>query len=90
MDEALEARRGLPGEHRAQARITLEDEPEEEAVRASILAGNPDQVLAQLRRYIDAGVNHFIFQTPPPCNVEMLRRFSEEIASALRAEFPGE
>ncbi len=90
VDEALEARRGLPGEHRAQARITLEDEPEEEAVRASILAGNPDQVLAQLRRYIDAGVNHFIFQTPPPFDVEMLRRFSEEIASALRAEFPGE
>ena len=87
VEDALGARRQGPSEHRAQARVALENEPEEEAVRASILAGSPDQVLAQLRRYIDAGINHFILQTPPPFDFEMLGRFSEEIIPALKREF---
>ena len=89
--EALAARSRIPDSagNSAQARSALDEEPAEERARASLLAGDPEQVLAQLRRYVEAGVNHFIFQTPPPIDVPMLRRFSEEIAPVLRAEAAG-
>ncbi len=90
VDEVLLARRQGSGEHSAQARSALEGEPKEEGVRASILAGDPEEILSQLRRYVDAGVNHFIFQTPPPIDVPMLRRFSEDVARVLRAEVSGD
>ena len=90
VDEVLVARRQVSGEHSAQARSALDGEPKEEGVRASVLAGDPEEILSQLRRYVDAGVNHFIFQTPPPIDVPMLRRFSEEVAPVLRAEVSGD
>jgi alkanesulfonate monooxygenase SsuD/methylene tetrahydromethanopterin reductase-like flavin-dependent oxidoreductase (luciferase family) len=83
--DVLAARSTVSSEHRAQRRTTLDGEPDEEAVRAGILAGNPDEVIARLRQYVDAGVNHFIFQTPLPVDRAMLRRFSEEVVPAVRA-----
>lgn len=83
--EVLAARRRASGEHHAQARSALDEESDEESVRASILAGNAEEVCERLQRYVDAGVSHFVFQTPPPVDVAMLRRFSEEVVPALHA-----
>ena len=86
VEEVLAARRRVSSEHSAQARAALDEEADEESARASILAGNTEQILIRLRQYIDAGVNHFIFQTPPPVDEAMLRRFSEEVMPVLRRE----
>jgi alkanesulfonate monooxygenase SsuD/methylene tetrahydromethanopterin reductase-like flavin-dependent oxidoreductase (luciferase family) len=68
---------GSPGS--AQARTALPGETPEERARGSILAGNPGQVRAQLQRYVDAGVTHFILQTPPPLDSKGLERFRREV-----------
>ncbi len=87
VEQALAARAGLTptSGNRAQARTTLTDEPAEESAHAGLLAGNAEQLITRLRRYTDAGIRHFIFQTPPPLDEPMLRRFAAEVVPALRA-----
>jgi alkanesulfonate monooxygenase SsuD/methylene tetrahydromethanopterin reductase-like flavin-dependent oxidoreductase (luciferase family) len=68
---------GAPGT--AQGRIALPGESAAERARASILAGNPDEVRAQIQRYVDVGVTHIILQSPPPLDVKLLERFRREV-----------
>jgi alkanesulfonate monooxygenase SsuD/methylene tetrahydromethanopterin reductase-like flavin-dependent oxidoreductase (luciferase family) len=63
----------------AQGRIALPDEPPEARALATLFAGNADAVRAQIQRYVDAGVTHFILQAPPPLDVKMLERFRCEV-----------
>jgi alkanesulfonate monooxygenase SsuD/methylene tetrahydromethanopterin reductase-like flavin-dependent oxidoreductase (luciferase family) len=67
----------------AQRRIALPDESPEECARALLLAGNPDQVRAQVQRYVDAGVTHIVVQAPPPFDPKMFERFGREVMSAF-------
>ncbi len=66
----------------AQRRSALPDESPEERARASLLAGNPEELRAQLERYVEAGVTHFVLQTPPPLDARALERFRREVMSA--------
>ena len=43
------------------------------------------QVRARLARYVEAGVTHFIFQTPPPLDMVTLRRLREEVLPGLQS-----
>jgi probable F420-dependent oxidoreductase len=70
----------------AQARTSLAGESPEMRARSSMLAGNPDQVRAQLRDYVDAGVTHFVLMTPPPLDIKMLERFRREVMDAFADE----
>ncbi|MDP3940505.1 MAG: LLM class F420-dependent oxidoreductase [Deltaproteobacteria bacterium] len=58
----------------------------EEQARAQVLAGNPDEVEAQVRRYLKAGVTHFIAMTFAPFDRQMvgLRRFAKEVIPRFR------
>jgi alkanesulfonate monooxygenase SsuD/methylene tetrahydromethanopterin reductase-like flavin-dependent oxidoreductase (luciferase family) len=67
----------------AQARTALPGETPQERARSSVLAGNADEVRAQIARYVDAGVTHFILQTPPPFDTKQLERFCREIVPAF-------
>ncbi len=67
----------------AQRRTAVAGESPAERARASLLAGNSDQLCAQIQRYVEAGVTHFILQTPPPLAVKSLERFRREVMSAF-------
>lgn len=85
VERALAARAGAPrpAGGLAQARSALDDEPAVDRAGASLLAGSPEQVRERLMRYVEAGVTHFVFQTPPPLDVESLRRFCDEVRPTL-------
>lgn len=74
---------GSGGPDTAQSRTALPGESPEERALSTLFAGNPDQVRAQIQRYVDAGVTHFILQTPPPLDVKMLERFRSEVMPAF-------
>jgi alkanesulfonate monooxygenase SsuD/methylene tetrahydromethanopterin reductase-like flavin-dependent oxidoreductase (luciferase family) len=48
------------------------------------LTGTPDAVVAQIRRYTDIGVSHFVFALPPPFELAHLRLFVQEVAPAFQ------
>ena len=52
--------------------------------RGPWLVGTPEEVTAQIRAYIDAGVTHFIFALPHPFDLEPLRLFVDEVVPAVR------
>jgi len=72
---------GAPGT--AQARTALPGESAEDRARGAILVGNARQVREQIQRYVDAGISHFILQTPPPLDADQLERFQREIVPAF-------
>ncbi len=47
------------------------------------LIGTPEEVVAQLHRYTEAGVSHFVFGSPPPFELDHLALFMREVAPAL-------
>jgi alkanesulfonate monooxygenase SsuD/methylene tetrahydromethanopterin reductase-like flavin-dependent oxidoreductase (luciferase family) len=50
-----------------------------------IVAGNPDEVVEQLKPYLDAGYRHLICGFPPPYDDETMRRLATEVRPALEA-----
>jgi alkanesulfonate monooxygenase SsuD/methylene tetrahydromethanopterin reductase-like flavin-dependent oxidoreductase (luciferase family) len=89
VERALAARAAAGGSgtpDTAQARVALADEPPEVRARASLLAGDPDQLRAQLCEYVDAGVTHFILQTPPPFDAKSVERFQREVMVAFAGD----
>jgi alkanesulfonate monooxygenase SsuD/methylene tetrahydromethanopterin reductase-like flavin-dependent oxidoreductase (luciferase family) len=86
VERALAARaipvgNGVPGT--AQARTALPGESAQDRARGAILAGDAAQVRAQIQRYVDGGVTHFILQTPPPLDAAQLERFRREVVPAF-------
>ncbi|HTV10408.1 MAG TPA: LLM class flavin-dependent oxidoreductase [Acidimicrobiales bacterium] len=47
------------------------------------LIGTPDEVAHELRRYLEVGVNHFVFAVGPPFDLAPLRLLEEEVLPAL-------
>ena len=54
-----------------------------EHVADSRLIGSPDEVVDQVGRWMEAGVNHFILTTPRPFNREPLETFMSKVAPAF-------
>ncbi len=47
------------------------------------LIGEPSTVIAQLRRYVDVGISHFVFALGHPFDAEPLRLFRNEVLPSL-------
>ena len=63
-----------------------EDRPGSAGVGSDrIIAGNPDEVVEQLRPYVEAGYRHLICGFPPPYDVETMRRMATEVRPQLEA-----
>jgi alkanesulfonate monooxygenase SsuD/methylene tetrahydromethanopterin reductase-like flavin-dependent oxidoreductase (luciferase family) len=63
-----------------------EDRPGSAGVDSDrIIAGNPDEVVEQLKPYVDAGYRHLICGFPPPYDDETMRRMATEVRPALEA-----
>ncbi len=53
------------------------------ALRATWLIGTPSAVAAQLRRYADVGISHFVFALGHPFDMEPLQLFRDEVHPSL-------
>ncbi|MGD8485438.1 MAG: LLM class flavin-dependent oxidoreductase [Chloroflexota bacterium] len=61
-----------------------EDRPGSAGVESErIIAGNPDEVVEQLKPYLDAGYRHLICGFPPPYDDESMRRLATEVRPQL-------
>ena len=57
----------------------------EQTARRFLVADDPDEHVAQIKRYIDLGFNHLIFHGPGPDQEDFSRRYGREILPRLRA-----
>jgi coenzyme F420-dependent glucose-6-phosphate dehydrogenase len=63
----------------------LADElPIEQVAKRWIVASNPEAALAQIKPYIDAGLNHLVFHGPGHDQERFLAQFSEDLLPLLR------
>lgn len=63
----------------------LADElPIEQVARRWIVATTPEEVVADVKAYLDAGFNHLVFHPPGHDQAGFLRSFAEEVVPALR------
>ena len=72
---------GDPGE---MARIA-DQLPLEQVAGRWIVASDPEQALAQIRPYVDAGLNHLVFHGPGHDQERFLTQLTEDIVPGLRA-----
>ncbi|MFR9806809.1 glucose-6-phosphate dehydrogenase (coenzyme-F420) [Pseudonocardia sp. RS010] len=64
----------------------LADElPIEQVARRWIIASDPDEAMAQMKPYLDAGLNHLVFHGPGRDQERFLTQFSEDVLPRLRA-----
>jgi coenzyme F420-dependent glucose-6-phosphate dehydrogenase len=59
--------------------------PIEEVARRWIVASDPETALAQIKPYVDAGLNHLVFHGPGADQMRFLDQFSEDVVPGLRA-----
>jgi coenzyme F420-dependent glucose-6-phosphate dehydrogenase len=59
--------------------------PIEEVARRWIVASDPETALAQVKPYVDAGLNHLVFHGPGADQMRFLDQFSEDVVPGLRA-----
>lgn len=69
--------------HQLAARLAASNAGEPGEPGNGWLIGTPDEVAAQLKRYTDFGVSHFVFALPPPFELEHLRLFMQEVVPAF-------
>lgn len=63
----------------------LADElPIEQVAKRWIVASDPDEAVAQLQPYIDAGFNHFVMHGPGQDQERFLTQFAEDVVPLLR------
>jgi coenzyme F420-dependent glucose-6-phosphate dehydrogenase len=64
----------------------LADElPIEQVAKRWIVASDPDDAVAQIKPYVDAGLNHLVFHGPGADQERFLTQFSEDVLPKLRA-----
>jgi len=64
----------------------LADElPIEQVAKRWIVASDPDEALAQIKPYVDAGLNHLVFHGPGHDQDRFLSQFGEDLLPRLRA-----
>ena len=67
----------------------LADElPIEQVARRWIVASDPGEAVAQIKPYLDAGLNHLVFHGPGHDQERFLTQFTEDIVPRLRALDP--
>jgi coenzyme F420-dependent glucose-6-phosphate dehydrogenase len=59
--------------------------PTEQVARRWIVASDPDTALAQIKPYMDAGLNHLVFHGPGADQIRFLDQFCEDVVPKLRA-----
>jgi coenzyme F420-dependent glucose-6-phosphate dehydrogenase len=63
----------------------LADElPIEQVAKRWIVASDPDEALAQIKPYVDAGLNHLVMHGPGHDQERFLTQFSEDVLPRLR------
>ncbi|NIH81377.1 glucose-6-phosphate dehydrogenase (coenzyme-F420) [Amycolatopsis viridis] len=64
----------------------LADElPIEQVAKRWIVASDPDEAVAQIKPYLDAGLNHLVFHGPGHDQERFLTQFAEDVLPRLRA-----
>jgi len=64
----------------------LADElPIEQVAKRWIVASDPDEAMAQIQPYVDAGLNHLVVHGPGHDQERFLTQFSEDVLPRLRA-----
>jgi F420-dependent oxidoreductase-like protein len=71
------------GAEQLAARIAASHQVDLSALRGTWLIGTPSAVTAQLRRYADVGISHFVFALGHPFDLEPLQLFREEVFPSL-------
>lgn len=62
----------------------LADElPIEQVARRWIVASTPDEVIEQVKPYVEAGLNHLVFHAPGPDQRRFLELYAQDLAPAL-------
>lgn len=59
--------------------------PIEEVARRWIVASDPETALAQIKPYVDAGLNHLVFHGPGADQMRFLDQLCEDVVPGLRA-----
>lgn len=63
----------------------LADElPIQQVAKRWIVASDPDEAVAQIKRYLDAGLNHLVFHGPGEDQGRFLTQFGEDVLPRLR------
>jgi coenzyme F420-dependent glucose-6-phosphate dehydrogenase len=64
----------------------LADElPIEQVAKRWIVASDPDEAVAQIKPYLDAGLNHLVFHGPGHDQERFLTQFTSDVMPKLRA-----
>lgn len=59
--------------------------PIEQVAKRWIVASDPDEAVAQIKPYLDAGLNHLVFHAPGHDQLRFLELFKRDLAPRLRA-----
>jgi coenzyme F420-dependent glucose-6-phosphate dehydrogenase len=59
--------------------------PIEQVAKRWIVATDPDEAVAMIKPYLDAGLNHLVFHAPGHDQKRFLELFERDLAPRLRA-----
>jgi len=90
LNEVAVARIEWPGFKERFARLreaVIEDpaEMEKAANAMPLVTADPDEAVAEIKSYVDAGFNHLVFHGPGHDQERFLRSFAEQVLPRLRA-----